>query len=172
MPHKVCALKPRLHGRKLLAKYHGIDPLQTRLHDKPVLYWFESGFDFCTCFRVSQQTEGGTNVIFARPSRSNTSDEVSGQNYQNAHLVFVTESNRGVIQQREARTEMARFQCETRNPCAFQPYTLNGLDRELGPIHMSVCYCSPDKVVRRLSRFVRRLSRFVRRLSRFVRVFL
>ncbi|GFQ69169.1 uncharacterized protein TNCT_117881 [Trichonephila clavata] len=97
----------------------------------------------------SQQTEGGTNVIFARPSRSNTSDEVSGQNYQNAHLVFVTESNRGVIQQREARTEMARFQCETRNPCAFQPYTLNGLDRELGPIHMSVCYCSPDKVCTR-----------------------
>ncbi|GFQ69168.1 hypothetical protein TNCT_117871 [Trichonephila clavata] len=75
--------------------------------------------------------------------------QVSGQNYQNAHLVFVTESNRGVIQQREARTEMARFQCETRNPCAFQPYTLNGLDRELGPIHMSVCYCSPDKVCTR-----------------------
>ncbi|PRD30425.1 UNVERIFIED_CONTAM: hypothetical protein NCL1_26470 [Trichonephila clavipes] len=47
-----------------------------------------------------QQTEGGANVIFARPFSSNTSlslsDENSGQSYEKAHLVFVTEFNRGI----------------------------------------------------------------------------
>ncbi|GFR32134.1 hypothetical protein TNCT_499191 [Trichonephila clavata] len=49
-----------------------------------------------TC-AFSLKTESSANVIFARPFRSNTSDVNSGQNYPNAHLVFVTESNRGVL---------------------------------------------------------------------------
>ncbi|GFQ69170.1 uncharacterized protein TNCT_117891 [Trichonephila clavata] len=104
-----------------------------------------------------QQTDGGANVIFARPGES------SGQNYPNAHLVFVTESNRGVLSSThvpEFRTvdgeselnqdpmETTRFQCGTSNPCAFQPYTLKGFDRTMGPLHSSVCYCPLGEVCR------------------------
>ncbi|GFR25031.1 hypothetical protein TNCT_607281 [Trichonephila clavata] len=38
-----------------------------------------------------QQADGGANEIFAWPG------EGSGENHPNAHLVFVTESNRGVL---------------------------------------------------------------------------
>ncbi|GFY51324.1 uncharacterized protein TNIN_41481 [Trichonephila inaurata madagascariensis] len=99
-----------------------------------------------------QQTEGGVNVIFARPFRSNTSDVISGQSYPNAHLVFVTESNRGelrtadgVVQQGEAHTEMPRFECGTYNPCAWQPYKWEGDTLVAGEYHPSVCYCPLDK---------------------------
>ncbi|GFU32063.1 uncharacterized protein TNCV_3833241 [Trichonephila clavipes] len=106
-----------------------------------------------------QQTDGGANVIFARPSSSNTSDENSQQNYENAHLVFVTEFNRGVhsstpasefrtiddSQNNEAPMETTRFVCGTGNQCAFRPYTWEGFDRNFGRIEYSVCDCPPDK---------------------------
>ncbi|GFQ69171.1 hypothetical protein TNCT_117901 [Trichonephila clavata] len=97
-----------------------------------------------------QQADGGANVIFARPGES------SGQNYSNAHLAFVTEFNRGVpssapvpvfrtvdgdSRKNQGSMETTRFQCGTSNPCAFQPYTLNGFARTMGTVHLSVCYC-------------------------------
>ncbi|GFX60615.1 uncharacterized protein TNCV_4916651 [Trichonephila clavipes] len=96
-----------------------------------------------------QQTEGGVNVIFARPSSSNT----SGENYENAHLVFVTELNRGIYSstpvsgsRNEVHTEMKRFQCQTYNQCAWQTYEWEGQTRVMGETHISVCDCPLDKI--------------------------
>ncbi|GFY75326.1 hypothetical protein TNIN_417431 [Trichonephila inaurata madagascariensis] len=99
-----------------------------------------------------QQTDGGANVIFARPFSSNASEENSQQSYENAHLVFVTELNRGLhsstpalefrtiddFQKDEAPVETTRFVCGTSNQCAFQPYTWEGLVRNVGKIEYSV----------------------------------
>ncbi|GFQ69174.1 hypothetical protein TNCT_117921 [Trichonephila clavata] len=117
-----------------------------------------------------QQADGGANVIFARPGES------SGQNYSNAHLAFVTEFNRGVhsstpvpvfrtvdgdSRKNQGSMETTRFQCGTSNPCAFQPYTLNGFARTTGTVHLSAIafsakYCTyhRDNTQNRMDEFL------------------
>ncbi|GFW44753.1 hypothetical protein TNCV_4482981 [Trichonephila clavipes] len=82
---------------------------------------------------IGQQTEGGANVIFARSSSSNT----TGESYENAHLVFVTEFNRGI----RSSTPVSEFRNEL-GGCGFDPgfsRQISGCENRRHANHMVMC---------------------------------